>query len=136
MVDADHVCLVKNDRYAIGKSLLELPAGTIEEGESPDQTAVRELVEETGYRAARLRRIRQWYVSPGFLTERMYLYLCEDLQPGPTEHQADERLQAVIVSWSDALAMVDDGRIEDAKTMLGLLICNRLRAQQAELQPT
>jgi ADP-ribose pyrophosphatase len=129
LVDRDHVCLVKNDRYAIGTSLLEVPAGTIDEGESPDQTAVRELIEETGYRPGRIRRLREWYVSPGFLTERMYLYLCEDLEPGPPEHQADERLQAVIVPWTEAIAMVDDGRIEDAKTLLALSICDRQRVR-------
>ena len=53
--------------------------------------------------------IREWYVSPGVFTERMYLFLCEDLESGPTEHQADEQLENVIVSWEEALAMVDDG---------------------------
>jgi ADP-ribose pyrophosphatase len=127
MVDDDHVCLVRNRRYAIGKTLLEVPAGTIDPGETPDQTAARELVEETGYRAGRIRPIREWYVSPGVFTERMYLFLCEDLEPGPTDHQADEQLETVIVSWEEALAMVDDGRIEDAKSMLALTICERLK---------
>jgi ADP-ribose pyrophosphatase len=127
MVDNDHVCLVRNRRYAVGKTLLEVPAGTIDLGETPDQTAARELVEETGFRAGRIRPIREWYVSPGVFTERMYLFLCEDLEPGPTEHQLDEQLETVIVSWEEALAMVDDGRIEDAKSMLALTICERLK---------
>jgi ADP-ribose pyrophosphatase len=127
MVDDQHVCLIENQRYAVGKTLLEVPAGTIDAGETPDQTAGRELVEETGYRAGRIRRIREWYVSPGFMTERMHLFLCEALEPGPAHHQPDERLQTVLVPWADALAMVDDGRIEDAKTMLALTICDRLR---------
>jgi len=126
MVDREHVCLVENHRYSVGKTLLEVPAGTIDVGESPDQTARRELLEETGFRAARIRQIREWYVSPGFMTERMYLYFCEDLEPGPAHHQADERLETVIVPWTEALAMVDDGRIEDAKSMLALTICDRL----------
>jgi len=92
MVDENHVCLVRNDRHAVGETLLEVPAGTIDEGETPDQTAQRELAEETGYRAGRITRIRDWFVSPGVMTERMFLYLCEDLQPGPTDHQPDERL--------------------------------------------
>ena len=61
------------------------------------------------------------------MTERMYLYLCEDLTPGPTEHQPDERLEPVVVPWSEALAMVADGRIDDAKSMLAILIGDRLR---------
>ena len=131
MVDRDHVCLVKNDRVAIGRTLVEIPAGTLDEGESPDQTAERELAEETGFRAGRITPICDWYVSPGVMTERMFLYLCEDLTPGPTDHQADERLVPEIIPWTDALAMVRDGRIQDAKSMLGLLICDRLRTERA-----
>jgi ADP-ribose pyrophosphatase len=126
MVDEEHVCLIKNQRYAVGKTLLEVPAGTIDLGETPAQTAERELVEETGFRAGRIRPIREWYVSPGVLTERMYLFLCEDLHAGPTDHQPDERLETVIVPWNEALAMIDAGQIEDAKTMLALMICDRI----------
>jgi len=60
------------------------------------------------------------------MTERMYLFLCEDLEPGQADHQADEELETVVVSWAEALAMVEDGLIEDAKTMLALTICDRL----------
>ncbi|MDQ2622866.1 MAG: NUDIX hydrolase [Actinomycetota bacterium] len=127
MVDADHVCLVYNDRYAVGERLLEVPAGTIDAGENPDQTAARELAEETGYRAGKITLLRWWHVSPGVLSERMYLYLCEDLTPGPVSHQLDERLEATIVPWREALAMVHDGRTRDAKTMLAILLCDQLR---------
>lgn len=127
LVDADHVCLVKNDRFAIGETLLEVPAGTIDEGESPDQTARRELAEETGYQAGRMRLVRDWFVSPGVLTERMFLYLCEDLVAGPTSHELDERLETVILPWSQALAMALDGRIRDAKSILSILLYDRLR---------
>ncbi len=127
IVDDGHVCLVENERYAVGKTLLEVPAGTIDPGESPEFTAERELVEETGYRAGSIKRIREWYVSPGFLTEKMYLFLCEDLVPGPTEHQPDERLRPVVVRWAEALAMAGDGRIEDAKSILALFLCDQLR---------
>jgi ADP-ribose pyrophosphatase len=127
MVDEEHVCLVEIQRYSVGKTLFEVPAGTLDPGESPEQTAERELREETGYRARRMRRLREWYVSPGVMTERMYLFLCEDLEPGAAQLEPDERLQTVIVPWKQALAMVDDSRIEDAKSMLALTICDRLR---------
>lgn len=127
MVDDGHVCLVRNRRYAVDRTLLEVPAGTIDPGEDPDRTAERELLEETGYRAGRIRRIREWYVSPGVMNERMYLYLCEDLQPGPVRPELDEELETIIVPWEEALAMAEDGRIEDAKTLLALMICDRLR---------
>jgi ADP-ribose pyrophosphatase len=127
MVDDDHVCLVHNRRYAIGKTLLEVPAGTIDPGESPDQTAARELAEETGYRAGRIERVADWFVSPGVMDERMYLYLCRELTPGPTDHQPDEGLQPVVVAWDEAVRMVADRRIEDAKSLLAILLCDRLR---------
>ena len=133
MVDAHHVCLVKNERHAVGKTLLEVPAGTIDEGESPDQTAARELAEETGFRAGRITCLRDWFVSPGVMTERMFLYLCEDLEPGPTDHQPDERLETVIVPWEEAVAMAYDGRIRDAKSILALLICDRLQVRLSSL---
>jgi ADP-ribose pyrophosphatase len=127
MVDADHVCLIRNERYTVGRTLLEVPAGTIDPGESPDATAARELTEETGYRAGRIARIGEWFVSPGVMNERMYLYLCEDLVPGPTAHQPDENLEPEVVPWDQAVRMVREGRIEDAKTMLAILLCDGLR---------
>ncbi len=70
----------------------------------------RELAEETGYRAGSIRRIAEWFVSPGVMSEKMFLYLCEDLQPGPTDHQADERLEPVILEWSEAFDQARPGR--------------------------
>jgi ADP-ribose pyrophosphatase len=128
MVDSHRVCLVKNERHAVGETLLEVPAGTIDEGETPDQTAARELTEETGFRAGRIAFLREWFVSPGVMTERMFLYLCEDLDPGPADHQLDERLEAVIVPWEEAVAMATDGRIRDAKSILALLLCDLRRS--------
>jgi len=127
MVDDCHVCLVRNRRYAVGKTLLEVPAGTIDRGESPVQTAARELLEETGFRAGRIRHIRDWYVSPGVMSEQMHLFVCEDLEPGQPDHQADEELETVVASWTEAMAMVADGRIEDAKSILALTLTDRLR---------
>jgi ADP-ribose pyrophosphatase len=127
VVDADHICLVENERYAVGETLLEVPAGTLDPGESPEVTAARELKEETGYTAGRITRLAEWFVSPGVLNERMYLYLCENLQAGAPEHQPDERLKPVVVTWDEAVEMVSDGRIHDAKSMLAILIGDRRR---------
>ncbi len=127
MVDRDHVCLLRIYRYAVGRSLWEVPAGTIDPGESPDATAPRELTEETGYVAGRITRLADWLVSPGVMTERMYLYLCEDLTPGPTAHQPDERIEPVVLPWDLARSMVDNGRIEDAKSILAILLWDRRR---------
>ncbi len=132
MVDADHVCLVRNDRYAVGRTLIEVPAGTLDPGEEPSRTAVRELAEETGYRAGRSTALGSWWVSPGVFTERMHLFLCEDLTPGPTAHQPDERLEPFVVPWTEALAMVRDGRIDDAKSMLALLLVDQRRGRTLE----
>src|SRR5262249_26774660 len=121
------VCLVRNHRFAIDRTLLEVPAGSIDEEESPEQTASRELMEETGYRAGRMARLRDRDVTPGVMTERMFLFLCEELIPGPTDHQLDERLESVLVPWDEAVAMVHDGRIEDAKSMISILLADRYR---------
>lgn len=126
MVDDDHVCLVKNVRRAAGKTLLEVPAGTIDKGERPEETAIRELKEETGYSAGVLAFVADWYVSPGILTERMFLYLCRDLTTGETQLQPDETLEKVIVPWSEAMRLATSGEIEDAKTLLALFLCDRL----------
>ncbi len=127
MVSEDHVCLIMNHRYTIQKRLLEVPAGTIDPGESPDLTAGRELTEETGYSAGRMERVAEWWVSPGVMNERMYLYVCRDLVLGQSDHQLDEQLEPVIVPWKDAVEMVLDGRIDDAKSMLAILWHDRAR---------
>ncbi len=127
LVDADHVCLVRNRRHTVGQTLLELPAGTRESGEDPDVTAARELAEETGYRAGRLRRLIEFFVSPGVLTERMFLYVAEGLTPGGQSLDAGEELRPEIVPWQSALDMVEAGVIQDAKSIVGLLYWDRLR---------
>ena len=128
MLDGDRVCLIRNRRYAIGKTLLEVPAGTIDPGEPPDACAARELREETGYVAGRLTLLTEWWVSPGLFTERMYLFRCDDLRPGRHALEPDEAIEPVEVPWDDAVAMALDGRIEDAKSMLAILYWDRRRS--------
>jgi ADP-ribose pyrophosphatase len=127
LLDGDRVCLLRNRRPAVREELWEIPAGTLEPGEDPDVAAVRELAEETGYRAERWRKLREFYPSPGVLSERMYLYVAEGLTPGEMHLEADEELVPQIVPWSDAVDWAMDGTIRDAKTLVAILSWDRLR---------
>lgn len=120
------LCLIRNRRTAVGKTLLELPAGTRDRTEPPEVTARRELLEETGYRAQRWRQLLSFFVSPGILDERMWLFLAEGLTPGPPQREPDEQIENYVCSRAEALAMVESGAIEDAKTLVGLLYYDRL----------
>ena len=121
LLEDGRVCFVRNYRVAVGESLIELPAGTLEPDEDPAETALRELAEETGYRAGRLEPLITFCMSPGILDERMHLFLAESLKPGPTALEAGEDIQPLICAWPEALEMVRRGEIRDAKTLVGLL---------------
>jgi ADP-ribose pyrophosphatase len=127
LVDADHVCLLRNRRFIVGEELLEVPAGTLEPGEAPETAAPRELAEETGYHAGRWRKLAEFFPSPGVLSERTHLFLAQDLTPGPPRPEADEELEPRVVAWGDALAWALDGTIRDAKTLIALLLWDKLR---------
>lgn len=122
------VCLLRNFRFVVGQTLWEVPAGTLEPNEPPDQAAGRELAEETGYTAGRWRKLGVFYPSPGVLTEAMHLYVAEDLTPGPARPEADEQLEPVLVPWAEALRMATDGTIHDLKTVAALLLWERLHS--------
>jgi ADP-ribose pyrophosphatase len=128
LLDPGRVCLVRNHRFIPGEDLLEIPAGTLEPGEPPDQAAPRELAEETGYRAGRWRKLTEFYPSPGVRSERTHLYLAQDLTPGPMQLEEGEVLHPEIVPWDDALRWALDGTIRDAKTLVALLLWNQLKA--------
>lgn len=126
LLDAQHLCLLRNERPCVGDTLWEIPAGTLEAGEPIESAAHRELVEETGYTAARLRKLGEFYPSPGVLSERTHLFVAEGLTPGPQRLEADENIEAHTVAWEQALAWATDGTIRDAKTLIALLWWNRL----------
>lgn len=130
LLEDGRVCLIRNRRIAVGKTLIELPAGTIDPNEPPQLTASRELKEETGYTADRWRELPAFYMSPGILTERMYLFVAEELTPGSTAREAGEEIENLIVDWEEAVAMAERGEIEDAKSLVGILRWDRLRQQQ------
>jgi ADP-ribose pyrophosphatase len=129
LVDDDRVCLIRNFRFAVGKTLMELPAGTLESGEDPAVTAARELAEETGYRAASIEKLCEFYMSPGILSERMHLYLARGLSAGSAALEPGEQIENLIVPWDEAMQMTRDGTIEDAKTLVGLLYFDSMRRQ-------
>ncbi len=127
-LDDGRVVLIRNYRTAVARHLLELPAGTLEPGEEPVLAAHRELAEETGYRAKSMRLLTSFFASPGILDERMHLFLATGLEPGPTALQPDEQIETVVLPWEEALALARKGQIEDAKTLIGLLFVELLRA--------
>lgn len=131
LIDDDHLCLIRNYRISIRQTLIELPAGTLEPGEPPIETAARELEEETGYLAQQLQLLHTYYPSPGVLDELMYLYVATGLTPGPARREAGEEIDNLIVSWDEALAMVDRGEIVDSKTLVGLLLYQRWRRSRS-----
>lgn len=111
--------LVLQFRYPAGGEIWEFPAGTLEAAEPPAECAARELVEETGYRAGTLTPLATFYTAPGFCTERMHLFLGTDLTPTTQALDADERLEVHALPAAEVAAMVADGRIADAKTLVG-----------------
>ncbi len=127
LLENDQVCLIRNERIAVGKTLIELPAGTLEPAESPRKTAERELREETGYSAAHWHELSGFFMSPGILNERMHLFVARELTPGPPAREADESIDNLVVSWDEAIAMTLRGEIEDAKSLAGILLWDRLR---------
>ncbi len=121
MLPSDRVVLINQYRYATGEELVEIPAGTMEVGEDPIDTARRELEEETGYRAKRLELRATYYTTPGFSNELMYLYQASELTLEEQRLDNDEAIEVSVIHCEQALRMVQEGRIRDAKTIVGLL---------------
>jgi ADP-ribose pyrophosphatase len=130
LLDGDRVCLIRNERVAVAKTLVELPAGTLDGGEPPQSAAVRELQEETGYAAARWRELPGFFMSPGILNERMHVFVAEGLTEGDPRRESGENIDNLVVPWSEAMRMAESGEIEDAKTLGALLLWDRLRRRQ------
>lgn len=114
--------LVRQYRHPAVKYLLELPAGTLNGHERPEDGAARELEEELGMVAGKLEKLCEFFVSPGFLEEKMWLYLASDLKETQQKLEDDEVIEVVRVPIQRALQMITDGEIEDAKTIIGLIL--------------
>ena len=122
-IDTDNsVVLVRQYRHPVGRELLEVPAGGVDEGEAPRDTALRELEEETGYRAGKTERIGGVYAAPGYSTEFMHLFLATELVPGESRVEEDEIIEVVPVPLKRIRGLIQSGEICDGKSVIGLLI--------------
>lgn len=121
LLDKNQLILIKNERFAVGETLWELPAGTREPQEHPQLTAERELIEETGYQAEHIEYMTSFYTTPGFSNERMFAYVAKGLSYVGQNLDASEKITIEKVSWSKALEMIKSGEIHDGKTLATLL---------------
>jgi ADP-ribose pyrophosphatase len=118
--DGERLALVRQWRHAAGLDLLEIPAGTLDPGEEPRQTAERELAEECGVAARAWEAGPSFFTAPGFCTERLTLFLATELQPAEVAAPDDEDLELSWIPLPEALEAIEDGRIQDAKTLAGI----------------
>ena len=127
VVNSKEIILLKQFRYCAGRDLWEIPAGTIEPGETPLVCAHRELIEETGRRARKMEFLGGFYTSPGFTSEYLHLFAAMDLEPAEAHLDKDEKIEIHQVSFEEALQKIEMGEIMDAKTIVGLLRVSRRR---------
>src|SRR5713226_2545412 len=120
--DDGTIALVRQYRHPAVKYLLELPAGTLNDKELPEEGAVRELEEELGLIAGKMEKLCEFFVSPGYCEEKMWLYLATDLSETAQRLEDDELIEVVRLPLERALQMITDGEIEDAKTIIGLML--------------
>jgi ADP-ribose pyrophosphatase len=120
--DDGTIALVRQYRHPAVRYLLEAPAGTLRRGEVPEEGAKRELEEELGVVSGRLEKLSEFFVSPGFCGEKMWVYLATELTETRQQLDEDEILAVVRIPFSQALSMITTGEIEDAKTIIGVIL--------------
>jgi len=120
--DDGTVTLVRQYRHPAVRYLLEAPAGTLAEGERPEDGAARELQEELGLSAGRMEKLSEFFVSPGFCEEKMWVFLATELTEGKQNTDEDEILELVRLRIEEALEMISSGEIQDAKTIIALIL--------------
>jgi ADP-ribose pyrophosphatase len=120
--DDGTIALVRQWRYPLGRYSLEIPAGRIENGRSPEETGLRELEEEMGLRARQMRKLGEFYVAPGWCEEKIHVYLARGLEASSQNLDDDEEIEVVRLSLDEALACVRSGEIDDAKSIITLLL--------------
>ena len=116
------VALVRQWRYPLGRYSLEIAAGRIEPGHSPEETAARELEEELGYRANELRKLGEFFIAPGYCEERLFVFLASGLEASRQNLDDDEEIEVVRMPFAEALARVHSGEIDDAKSIIAILL--------------
>jgi ADP-ribose pyrophosphatase len=121
LFDDSSVALVRQWRYPLGRYSLEIAAGRIEPGHTPEETAIRELEEELGYRARNLTELGAFQVAPGYSEERIHVYLATGLEKSTQDLDEDEEIEVIHMSFRDALALVRSGEIDDAKSIITIL---------------
>lgn len=121
----DSVILVKQYRHAAKEYLLELPAGSVEFGETPLECAYREVEEEIGMKAKSMEKLTEFFVSPGFLSEKMHVFLATNLTKSEQNLDEDENISLVKISFDEAFEKIRNNEILDAKTMLGLIFAGK-----------
>jgi ADP-ribose pyrophosphatase len=125
--DDPEILFERQYRHAAGQFLIELPAGRVEPNEPTLAAAKRELIEETGYRAKRWTLLTKYFASPGFLGEWMQIYLARDIREGAAAPEDDENIEVLRLPLSQALALVAANKIHDGKTLIGLMLYDRIR---------
>ena len=120
--DDGTIALVRQYRHPARRYLLEAPAGTLRRGEAPEAGARRELEEELGFVSGRMEMLSEFFVSPGFCEEKMWVYLATELTKTEQRLEDDEILEVVRIPFSQALSMITTGEIEDAKTIIGVML--------------
>ncbi|MBO9367372.1 MAG: NUDIX hydrolase [Chloroflexi bacterium] len=120
--EAGNLLFVRQYRHAAGEMLLELPAGSLDEGESPEACAARELREETGYAARKLEKVGEFFLAPGYSTEKMSVFIARELYAAPLQADADEFLDLVRLPLEEALRAAENGEIPDAKSLAALYL--------------
>jgi ADP-ribose pyrophosphatase len=122
------VALVRQWRYPAGRYSLEIAAGRIEPGHGPEETAARELEEELGYRARELRKLAEFYVAPGYCEEKIHVYLATGLEVSQQDLDDDEEIDVIRMPFGDALSLVKTGEINDAKSIVAIMLAGPLVA--------
>ncbi len=120
--ESGRIWFVRQYRHAVGRELLELPAGTLDEGELPETCARREAREEIGMTANKLQKIGEFFLAPGYSTEYMHVYLARDMHPDPLPGDQDEFLSVEVLQVERVFELIAAGEIQDAKSLLAIFL--------------